>query len=88
MRFMKTTITDHNDLLDAMGGTFAVAAWAGLGPSAVSVWRAVGIPKSWHLRIALEARRRKLRVDYVRVFGIEPELLQGLKVSDPLASAA
>lgn len=46
--------TDDSSLIDALGGTGAVAALCGLTAGAVSQWRGKGIPRAWRefLRLA------------------------------------
>lgn len=38
---------DQNKLIDALGGTSAVALICGIKPPSVSQWRTNGIPKPW-----------------------------------------
>lgn len=52
------------DLIQALGGTSAVATLLGVGPSAVSNWKANGrIPPRWFLRISKECRRLGVELD-------------------------
>ena len=37
----------HNNVIDAFGGTVAVARLCDITPQAVSQWRNSGIPKPW-----------------------------------------
>ena len=39
--------TNQNTLIDALGGTGAVAVICDVSPQAVSQWRTKGIPKPW-----------------------------------------
>lgn len=51
-----------DEIIDFLGGTGAVAQLAGLGPSAVSMWRTSGkIPAAFYfvIRDALALRRKK-----------------------------
>lgn len=58
------------DLIDELGGTFAVAALFGIGPPAVSNWKErEHIPPGWHLRIYLECKSRNIPVAS-EVFGL------------------
>jgi len=38
---------EHSELIDALGGTTAVAKLTGQGPTTVSNWRERGIPWRW-----------------------------------------
>ncbi len=72
----RDTIRDVATLVDRYGGTAAFAAWAQVGPSCVSNWKANNsIPRGYHLRLFLEARRRGLIVD-ADLFGVDPELFE------------
>ena len=46
-------INYDSDLIDALGGTFAVAALFGIKPPSVSEWRERGIPKSRRQTLSL-----------------------------------
>ncbi len=73
-----------DDLLDALGGTGAVAELLGIGASTVSNWRAAGeIPVGWHMRLFAECVNRRIELDTQSLFGVvierplmttEPEL--------------
>jgi hypothetical protein len=59
-----------DEVIDRMGGTGAVGRLLGIGPSAVSNWRAQGeIPRAWHLALYLEAERRGFQIP-MRLFGV------------------
>jgi len=61
-------MTAH-ELIQALGGTASVAKLLGIGPSAVSNWKAAGrIPPRWYLRLAPEAHRLNVPLD-AGVFG-------------------
>jgi hypothetical protein len=47
-----------SDVIDALGGTKVVAAMFGVQPSAVSNWRAEGIPLRRRFRLARELQAR------------------------------
>lgn len=65
-------IATVDDLVEALGGTKAVAEWAIVSPSAVSHWRSEGkIPRGWHLELYAECLRRKLSIDTGAVFGMK-----------------
>jgi hypothetical protein len=52
-----------HELVEAFGGTTAVARWLGVTKSCVSNWRADGaVPRGYHLQIFLEAKRRSLTI--------------------------
>lgn len=52
------------DIVKAFGGTFALAEWAGVVPSAVSNWVAKDyIPPGWHYRMYRELVARGFDVD-------------------------
>lgn len=60
-----------DDLLDALGGTGAVADLLGIGASTVSNWRAAGeIPVGWHMRLYAECLNRSIDVDTQALFGV------------------
>lgn len=60
-----------DELLDALGGTGAVADLLGIGASTVSNWRAAGeIPVGWHMRLYAECINRQLDVDTKALFGV------------------
>jgi hypothetical protein len=59
-------LDDVADVVKAFGGTKALAAFAGVGMSAVSKWIHQGwIPPGWHWRFDVEARRRGFAIDPV-----------------------
>lgn len=70
---------DSNKLIDALGGTHAVAALLGIKPPSVSGWRSAGrIPDDKLVRLAVVAEERGIvtrkalfPLDYVRIW---PEL--------------
>ena len=68
MRAMSTVIETPSALIDALGGTAALAARLGVGRSAVSNWRREGIPRSRHYEMARIAEGSGLRVDDRSVF--------------------
>ncbi len=70
---MVQPISTIRDLIDALNGPTAVAEWAGVEhPSAISNWEARGnIPPGYHMRLALEARRRGLTISPEDIFGLE-----------------
>ena len=49
-----------SEIIDELGGTGAVAAICGVGPSAVSNWREDGIPaaRRWQIAQALRAAKK------------------------------
>ena len=70
---MKTSISSIPDLIAALDGPTALAKWAGYEDSrGVYNWLGRGIPPSYHLRLALELKRRGLVVSPC-VFGLEDE---------------
>ena len=67
------TIETFDDLIDAWGGHGTFAKWCGVVPSAISNWKQFGgPPPSYHLRLYLECRNRRLRVT-PSVFGLPPD---------------
>lgn len=65
-------ISTVRDLIDALGGPTAVSQWAGYEHvSAVSNWETRGIPTGFHMRLALEARRRGFTISPEGLFGLE-----------------
>lgn len=56
-------IETATDLIDALGGTSAVAEQLGASQSAVSNWRNRGVPAWARLPLARECERRGLPVD-------------------------
>jgi hypothetical protein len=65
-------IATVDDLVEALGGTKAVADWALVSPSAVSHWRSERkIPRGWHLELYAECLRREIQIDTVSVFGMK-----------------
>lgn len=70
---MSHKIETVDDLARAFGGTKRLAEWADVVQSAVSNWRdANSIPPGYHLRLYFECRRRGLRVDTEKLFGLAP----------------
>lgn len=62
-----------SEVVEAFGGTSAVAKWVGRGPSAVSNWIDRGfIPPGWHYRMSKWAAERGFEISPV-VFGEEEE---------------
>lgn len=60
----KRTLSSVADIVEAFGGTKAVAEWADVGMSAVSNWIVRDeIPPGWHYRLDRELRRRGYKVD-------------------------
>ena len=60
-------------VVDAFGGTNAVARRLGVGPPAVSNWRAAGvIPSEYFLVFSSWAAAKRLRLD-AAVFGFKTE---------------
>jgi len=60
-------------LVDALGGTTAVANWLDVVPSTISNWKEHGqIPPGWHLQLYLECQRRELCVA-PGLFGIKDD---------------
>lgn len=60
-----------DELLDALGGTGAVAELLGIGASTVSNWRAASeIPVGWHMRLFAECVNRGIEVDTQTLFGV------------------
>lgn len=58
-----------DNLIDAMGGTTAVAAMCDVSPAAVSMWRMRGgIPANKYLILSKEIGKLSLNVD-LRLFG-------------------
>lgn len=52
------------DVVKAFGGTEGMAAWAGIGASAVSNWISRDlIPPGWHLRMIRDAAVRGYEID-------------------------
>lgn len=76
---------NHIELIDALGGTFAVAALAGIKPPSVSEWRQRGrIPDDKLIRLAPVLDERGI-IDRKTLFPndwqlIWPELATGEKV--------
>lgn len=66
----ETQITTVTDLVSAFGGTGRFAEWLDVVPSTVSNWKAEdAIPSGYHLRLYLECRRRRIKVE-PSVFGL------------------
>ena len=61
-----------DELVEALGTPFLME-WLGVEPSTISSWKARGIAPSWHLRLFLELKRRRLRFDCAALFGIDEE---------------
>lgn len=58
-------------LVEAWGGTTALAEWADVPPSSVSNWKAQeAIPRGYHLSIYLEAKARGIPVS-PKLFGYQ-----------------
>jgi hypothetical protein len=52
------------DIVDALGGTVAVATLAAVGPSTVSNWKARGgIPPENFMKLSAALERRRLQAD-------------------------
>jgi len=63
-----------DSIIDTFGGTNAVARQLGVGPPAVSNWRAAGaIPSEWFLVFSGWAESRQLTVDS-SLFGFKEEV--------------
>ena len=61
-----------SDVIDSLGGTTKAAAILGVGPSAVSNWKATGeFPARLHFVIFRECERRGIKID-LRRFEKEP----------------
>lgn len=61
------------DLVETLGGPTKVAKWAGYEDArGVYNWMTRGIPPSYHARLVLEAKRKRLLVD-PNIFGFEGE---------------
>lgn len=56
------TITNAGDVIDALGGTLAVAEARNVGASAVSMWRRYGIPGRHQLPILRLAQQRGITI--------------------------
>lgn len=53
-----------SDLIASLGGCSQLAKWAGYEDArGVHNWIARGIPPSYHLRLLLEARRKRIQID-------------------------
>ena len=53
-----------SDVMDALGGSSAVARMFGVVPNAVSNWKAAArFPRRWHLRIWREGQARGIDYD-------------------------
>jgi len=58
----KTPISTASDLIDCLGGTAVVSRRFGVGMSAVSNWRTLGIPERLHYRFAKAADAAGLKL--------------------------
>jgi hypothetical protein len=59
-----------------------LAAWAGIGETAVANWVARDfIPPGWHLRLYIEACRRGLTLDLESLFGLSAPEAEFLRTS-------
>lgn len=66
-----------SSLIDALGGTAAVAALTGGSLSKVSNWRKRGtIPARWYIRLSAEAKQRGVCVEPI-AFGVLPQAEAG-----------
>lgn len=73
---LMSRIGSVDELVDAFGGTTAVARWLGVTKSCVSNWRADGaVPRGYHLQIYLEAKRRSLPI-HATVFNMPADLFE------------
>ncbi len=71
---MSNAVTSIDDLIDALGGTSKVAAWACISHTTVSNWRQRRfVPPGWHLPLLAECARRGIVVDLTKVFGLPEE---------------
>lgn len=69
---MTKRIETVTDLVEALGGTAAVARWLDVGMPAVSNWKASNdLPRGWHFRVWMECQRRELPVSG-KLFGLKP----------------
>lgn len=68
----QNTIATASDIIDALGGTGAVAALRGLGAPAVSMWRRIGIPGAHRLPLLRIAEQRGLTFPDAAFETIEP----------------
>jgi hypothetical protein len=63
------------EVVEAFGGTYKLAEWAGISPPGVSNWLADGeFPRGWHYRLHMEAIRRGFEIDPA-LFGERPDRL-------------
>ena len=66
-------LTAVNDVIDAVGGTAAAAELAGVGSSAVSMWRSRGrIPSEKYMIFVAALCERGLGTPDPTVFGMHP----------------
>lgn len=76
----KEPVRTIDELIEALGGTVAVAEWAQVRHTAVSNWRTSGfIPPGWHLLLLAECSRREITVDLNGVFGLAPSDVKALQ---------
>lgn len=71
---MTKTLHTIQDVVEAFGGYAELARWAGYEhPSGAANWLSRGIPPAYHMRLALEVRRRGFALDPEAVCGLEGE---------------
>ena len=67
---MSEELKSIDDLIEALGGTFAVSDWLEVSPSAISNWRSRNeIPGAWHLKLYLETTKRGHQLE-PKIFGM------------------
>lgn len=64
-------ICTPDELIAALGGNGVVAAMYGVGATAVSNWRARGIPARLHYRIEKDVLARGLNADFDALFQVD-----------------